>query len=56
MRKLAVLSQEERKRRFDGLRKNYAERREFKTLSVLFNNTNDSVQAELTALGFNTRH
>ena len=55
MRKLIKLPEAERKQMFDSLRKNYGERREFNTLSVLFNNTDQSVQDELTALGFHIK-
>ena len=55
MRKLIKLPEAARKQMFDSLRKNYAERREFNTLSVLFNNTDQSVQDELIALGFHVK-
>ncbi len=55
MRKLADLSQAERMQVFDRLRKNYSERREFKTLSVLFNNTEEPVRSDLAAFGFNIK-
>ena len=55
MRKLSKLADAERRQEFDRLRKDYAERREFKTLSVLFNNTDVKVRERLAALGFTLR-
>ena len=54
MRPLANMADRERSQAFDYLRKHYGERREFKTLSVQFNNTCQAVQKELRAMGFNT--
>lgn len=52
MRQLMKLSQEERKQRFDAMRKHYSERREFSTLKVDASRCDQTVQSQLAALGF----
>ncbi|OED45628.1 4-phosphoerythronate dehydrogenase [Endozoicomonas sp. (ex Bugula neritina AB1)] len=52
MRKLIHRPEVERKQMFDSLRKNYAERREFNTLSISYTGSNKLLKRELCALGF----
>lgn len=55
MRQLIKLDQPSRKAMFDALRKNYPERREFSTLTVLAGRTGQPVQDYFAALGFHVK-
>ena len=52
MRKLLKLALDDRKLAFDGMRRNYAERREFSTLKIHARKCSVEVQKTLSALGF----
>ena len=53
MRQLLALSEDERTLRFDAMRKNYAERREFSTLKLQVSKCAEAVQKKVEVLGFN---
>ena len=55
MRQLIKMDQTDRTTMFDSLRKNYSERREFSTLTLLAGRTGQQVQDYLSALGFHVK-
>ena len=55
MRNLTSMDQASRKATFDAMRKNYSERREFATLTVLAGRAGKAVEDYFSALGFHTK-